>query len=202
MSETAVWSLISIAIGIILACIFHFCITDKAKKTLAYFLLFIAGVIVIVVLFNTNSCGVTSGGTSTGSNTETPTQAGISEPTPDKDEGSSTGAGTSTRIVTTRPYQGRIAAGYNFTVALKDDGTVVCVGGDADINVDSWQGMKQIAAYGNHILGLYENGAVAFTGKSVYGEREVSGWRDVAQVAACYKGSIGLTTDGHVLYTG
>jgi hypothetical protein len=105
-------------------------------------------------------------------------------------------------IKTTRPFQGRIAAGYNYTVALKDDGTVVCIGGNGDIYVENWSGIKQIAGYGNHVLGLYENGTVAFTGKSVSGEKKVTGWSDIVQVAACYQGSIGLKSDGSVVYTG
>ncbi|GEM_PF-1273911 len=135
---------------------------------------------------------------SASADTMTPTPPSKTEtPAPVETTTSSTG-----EIVDTRPYQGIIAAGYNFTVALREDGTVICIGGDGDIYVENWEGIKQIAAYGYHVLGLFENGKVAFTGKSASGEKEVTSWSGIKQVAACYEGSIGLKEDGTVVYAG
>lgn len=101
--------------------------------------------------------------------------------------------------MTMRP--GIVDAGFHFTVALKSDGTVISLGGE-NIYTGGWEGVRQIAAYGNHVVGLCSNGTVVFTGKNVSGESNTAGWSNVVQVAACYEGTIGLTNDGRVLYSG
>lgn len=105
-------------------------------------------------------------------------------------------------IKTTRPYQGRIAAGFNFVAALTDDGKVICVGDTTDINVADWENIKQISAHGYHLLGLYENGTVVFTGTRKSHNDEVADWKDIVQVATCFEGSLGLTREGKVRFTG
>lgn len=97
--------------------------------------------------------------------------------------------------------EGKIAAGYDFTILLRSDGTVVSFGGKA-IDTSGWRDIVQVAAYGDHALGLCKNGAVVSTGLNKSGEGDVSSWENVKQVCASYQGSIALTDDGRVLYTG
>jgi len=201
MSETALWSLIGIVATIVVGCVFYLCTTDGKLKKIAYILLFIAAAIVVYIIFNVQSCSPSPDPSPTPVVTKEAIET-ITSTTPNPTTENSGDPVLSGKIISTRPLQGRIAAGYNFTVALRDDGTVACVGGNGEINVDNWSGIKQIAAYGNHVLGLYENGKVAFAGKSVSGEKNVTGWSDIVQVAACYEGSIGLKSDGTVVYAG
>lgn len=120
----------------------------------------------------------------------TPTIAATPSPTPPNDDG-----------LTFEEAQGKIGAGYDFTILLREDGTVVSFGGKA-IDTSNWENIIQVAAYGNHALGLNANGTVVSTGINVSGECDVYNWKNVKQISASYQGSIAVTNDGHVLYTG
>ncbi|MEA4940663.1 MAG: hypothetical protein VB091_13875 [Christensenella sp.] len=97
--------------------------------------------------------------------------------------------------------EGKIAAGYDFTILLRSDGTVVSFGGKA-IDTSGWRDIIQVAGYGDHALGLCKNGAVVSTGLNKSGECDVSDWENIKQISASYQGSIAVTDDGRVLYTG
>ena len=65
--------------------------------------------------------------------------------------------------------EGKIGAGYDFTILLKEDGTVVSFGGK-QIDTSNWENIVQVAAYGNHALGLNSNGTVVSTGNNYSAE--------------------------------
>ena len=201
MSETVCWSLIGIIVTAVLTALVI--LIKKEQDTLAWIILIVCAFLVLIILFRSESCSHTQDPTSTPTEKPLKTMVNampVSSPTFSAEVPITTPSVA--EVNTIIPYQGRIAAGYNFTVALRDDGTVVCIGGDGDIYVENWEGIKQIAAYGNHVLGLFENGKVAFAGKSASGEKEVTSWSNIKQVAACYEGSIGLKEDGSVVYSG
>jgi alpha-tubulin suppressor-like RCC1 family protein len=103
--------------------------------------------------------------------------------------------------LTPEQAEGKIAAGYDFTILLRNDGTVASFGGKA-IDTSGWRDIIQVAGYGDHALGLCKNGAVVSTGLNKSGECDVSDWENVKQISASYQGSIAVTKDGRVLYTG
>lgn len=137
--------------------------------------------------FGLEGCSVSK---TTPTPTLTPTATIPPTPTPNKHE-----------KLTHEQADGKIAAGYDFTILLRNDGTVVSLGGKA-IDTSNWENIIQVAAYGDHALGLCENGAVMSTGLNVSGECDVASWENVKQVSACYQGTIAVTNDGRVLYTG
>ena len=79
-----------------------------------------------------------------------------------------------------RPEIGNImvAAGPNYTVGLKSDGTLVAVGQNTygQCNVSSWENISAIAAGYYHTLGLRAEGTVVATGQNTYGQCDVSEW--------------------------
>ena len=74
------------------------------------------------------------------------------------------------------PYM--VAAGYNHTVGLKSDGTLVAVGfnQDGECAVGGWTDIVQVAAGGHHTVGLKTDGTVVAVGHNDYGQCDVSGW--------------------------
>ena len=69
----------------------------------------------------------------------------------------------------------QVAAGFENTVGLKADGTVVAVGWNfyGQLDVDSWTGIQQVAAGGNHTVGLKADGTVVAVGKNSFGQCDV-----------------------------
>lgn len=114
-----------------------------------------------------------------------------------------------TETITTQPEQnnglqiksGIVAAGTNFTIMLKDDGTVITLG-DTNINTSEWRDIIQVAADGYFAIGLKSDGTVVASGDLRHGEGDVSSWRDVVQVACGYRHTIAVTKEGTVYYTG
>ena len=131
-----------------------------------------------------------SGCTATATPSPTPTSTPTPSPTPNSHE-----------ALTPAQAEGKIAAGYDFTILLRSDGTVVSFGGKA-IDTSGWRDIIQVAGYGDHALGLCRNGAVVSTGLNKSGECDVSNWENVKQISASYQGSIAVTDDGRVLYAG
>ena len=74
-----------------------------------------------------------------------------------------------------------ISAGYDYTVGLKADGTVVATGdnGSGRCKESYWTDIVSIAAGGWHTVGLKTDGTVVATGSSVYGQCNVSDWTDI-----------------------
>ncbi len=97
-----------------------------------------------------------------------------------------------------------VAAGYEHSVILREDGTVVAFGGNdwGQCDVQDWTGITEIAAGYPVTLGLRADGTVAVAGANVHGECEVSGWTDIVEVSGGHWHSVGLRRDGTVLATG
>ena len=70
-----------------------------------------------------------------------------------------------------------ISAGYEHTVGLKSDGTVVAVGGNEDgqCNVQNWTDIVAISAGNKHTVGLKSDGTVVAVGRNSGGECFVGG---------------------------
>ena len=97
-----------------------------------------------------------------------------------------------------------LAAGLDYTVGLKADGTVVVVGwnDDGQCDVSDWRDIVAVAAEGVHTIGLKADGTVAAVGWNDDGQCDVSGWRDIVAVAAGGEHTIGLRADGTVVAVG
>jgi alpha-tubulin suppressor-like RCC1 family protein len=99
----------------------------------------------------------------------------------------------------------QVAAGFEYTVGLKSDGTVVAVGnnGDGQCAVNSWVGITQVAAGAIDTVGLKSDGTVVAKGYDVYGQCSgVSSWTGIIQVAAGNSFTVGLKSDGTVVAVG
>jgi alpha-tubulin suppressor-like RCC1 family protein len=100
--------------------------------------------------------------------------------------------------------QPMVAAGYEHTVGLKSDGTVVAVGyydlGQTDVG--GWTDIIQVAAGHLHTVGLKSDGTVVAVGWNGYGQTNVSGWTGIIQVAAGLGHTVGLKSDGTVVAVG
>ena len=98
-----------------------------------------------------------------------------------------------------------VSAGSNFTVGLKDDGTVLVVGGSSfgnQFDVSSWTDIVAISAGANHIVGLKKNGTAVATGNNMGGQCNVSVWRDIVAISTGESYSIGLKSNGTVVVAG
>ena len=106
-----------------------------------------------------------------------------------------------------------ISAGYEHTVALRNDGTCLVtpyVPSDEDLdsgqcNVSDWTGLVSVSAGFMHTVGLKADGTVLATTvtESVfdYGQSDVSDWTDIVAVAAGHAHTLGLRKDGTVVST-
>jgi hypothetical protein len=96
-----------------------------------------------------------------------------------------------------------VAAGNDYTVGLKSDGTVVAVGynGNGECEVGNWTGIVQVAAGGYHTVGLKSDGTVVAVGKNDEGQCNVSSWTHIVRVAAGVEHTVGLKADGTVVTT-
>ena len=97
-----------------------------------------------------------------------------------------------------------ISTGYNHTVALKSDGTVVAIGENINgqCDVSEWTDIVAVAAGGNHTVGLKSDGTVVAVGNNRYGQCDVSGWKDIVAVATGSAHTVGLKSDGTVVAVG
>ena len=97
-----------------------------------------------------------------------------------------------------------LAAGYNHTVGLKADGTVVAAGSYScgQYDVSGWRDIVAVAAGIFHTVGLKADGTVAAAGWNDDGQCDVSGWRDIVAVAAGTEHTVGLRADGTVVTVG
>ena len=97
-----------------------------------------------------------------------------------------------------------VAAGYDHTVGLKSDGTVVAVGANfyGQCDVSSWTGIAQVAAGCHHTVGLKSDGTLVAVGVNSDGQCDVSSWTGIVQVAAGYYHTVGLKSDGTVVTVG
>ena len=101
-------------------------------------------------------------------------------------------------------YRGFIATSNEYTVGMKDDGTVVAVGNNDEGGciVSKWRDVVAIAVGNCHTVGLKLDGTVVAVGCNYDGRCNVSGWRDIVAIAAGNNHTIGLKSDGTVVATG
>ena len=100
--------------------------------------------------------------------------------------------------------QPALAGGFDHTVGLCNDGTVVATGdnGLGQCSVDSWSDIVAVAAGAYHTVGLRSDGTVVATGRNNDGQCDVDSWSDVVAVAAGAYHTVGLRSDGTVIATG
>ena len=92
-----------------------------------------------------------------------------------------------------------IAAGYDFTVAVKVDGTVFQAGGKFDTS--NWTNIIAVSG-NNHVVGLRADGTVIAVGNNRSGQCDVSNWSNIVAVAAKWGTTLGLKADGTVITVG
>ncbi len=94
-----------------------------------------------------------------------------------------------------------ISTNYEYTLGLKEDGTVVSTGEESGRIVDSWENVVAVGAGHNHVVGLKEDGTVYashFHGFIVEVE-EVMEWTDIVAIAVGSAHTVGLKEDGTVI---
>ena len=99
-----------------------------------------------------------------------------------------------------------IAAGYDHTVALKSDGTVVATDYtgdyyDGQCDVVGWTDIVAIAVGSTYTVGLKSDGTVVAVGDNNYSQCDVDDWTDIVAVAAGDNHTVGLKSDGTVVVT-
>ena len=93
---------------------------------------------------------------------------------------------------------------YEFSVAVKSDGTVVATGNndDGQCDVSAWRDIVAVAASSSHTVGLKSDGTVVATGSNSSGQCNVSAWEDIVAIYADGLITIGLKSNGTVIATG
>ncbi len=98
-----------------------------------------------------------------------------------------------------------IACGYEYTVGLKSDGTVVATGDNdyGQCDVSGWTDIVAIDCGSFHTVGLKADGTVVATGNNKYGQYDyVEYWTDIVAIACGGWHTVGLRADGTVVVTG
>ena len=97
-----------------------------------------------------------------------------------------------------------VAAGYRYTVGLRNDGTVVSAGYNlwGNRNVDSWTDIVAVAAGDFHTVGLRSDGTVVAVGYGLRGNCDVDSWTDIVAVVTGDYHTVGLRSDGTVIAIG
>ena len=100
-----------------------------------------------------------------------------------------------------------LSAGFDHTVGLKADGTVIAVGDyrGGQCNVGDWTDIVAVAAGDEHTVGLKADGTVVATKVPWYtneGQCNVGDWADIVAVSAGDKHTVGLKADGTVVAVG
>ncbi len=100
--------------------------------------------------------------------------------------------------------EGRIAAGFEHTVVLMDDGTVRAFGDNSygQLNVESWQNVIYVAAGAYHTLGLTADGRVLACGDNTHLQTDTGFFSGVKAIAAGDYASFVLLGGGQVLSAG
>jgi hypothetical protein len=95
-------------------------------------------------------------------------------------------------------------AGISHSILIKKDKTVIGLGSNENgqINVSTWNNIKQVACGYSHSIGLKEDGTVIGTGLNTNNQLDVSSWTNIKQVACGYNHTVGLKIDGTVVATG
>lgn len=97
-----------------------------------------------------------------------------------------------------------ISAGYDHTVSIKADGTVVAVGNNEDgqCNTSAWKDIAAISTGTFHTLGLKSDGTVVGVGNYMDNRRKVGDWKDIVAISAGGAHTVGLKADGTVIAVG
>lgn len=97
-----------------------------------------------------------------------------------------------------------ISAGYEHSVCLKTDGTVVATGENyyGQRNVGTWSNIVAVSAGNRHTVGLKADGTVVAIGTISDDRCDVGSWRDIFAVSARFSHTVGLKADGTVVATG
>ncbi len=100
--------------------------------------------------------------------------------------------------------QPTLAAGFDYIVGIRSDGTVVATGfnDEGQCNVGNWNDIVAVAAKGNFTVGLRNDGTVVATGFNGSGQCTVDSWTDIVAVAAGVNHTVGLHSDGTVVAIG
>jgi alpha-tubulin suppressor-like RCC1 family protein len=109
------------------------------------------------------------------------------------------------RIEEQDKYKTCIFASFDFTVALKTDGTVVAVGNNREgqCKTSGWRDIVAISVAENvHTVGLKADGTVVAVGYNKDGRCNTGGWRDIVAVSAGGNSTVGLKADGTVVVVG
>ena len=96
----------------------------------------------------------------------------------------------------------KVCEGDSFSVVLLEDGTVLS-SGLIDKNskiISEWKNIVDIAAGGNHIVGIDSNGRTYCVGNDE--ACEIAGTRNIKKVFASENASILLSNDGSIIYSG
>lgn len=92
-----------------------------------------------------------------------------------------------------------VAAGFQQTLAVREDGTVLSAG---PLDVSGWREIVAVAAGRSHAAGLRADGSVIAAGDNTFGQCNVAAWRNVISIAAGENHTLGLRADGTLLLTG
>lgn len=97
-----------------------------------------------------------------------------------------------------------IAAGCDFTIGIKTDGTVLATGNnnDGQCDVSDWTDIIAVSAGENHTVGLENDGTVIAVGNNEHGQCDVTEWTDIVKISAGGNHTVGLKKDGTVVATG
>ena len=104
-------------------------------------------------------------------------------------------------FISQKPF---ISAGFNYTIGLKDDGTVVAVGNNDNGQCDvlKWKDIVAISSGGEYTVGLKSDGTVVAVGENDDGQCVVSNWKDIVAISARYNHTVGLKIYGTVVAVG
>lgn len=96
-----------------------------------------------------------------------------------------------------------ISAGGH-TVCLTNGGSILAAGGndDGELELDSWNHIRDISAGNGFTVGLREDGTVVAAGNNDYGQCDVADWTDIVAVYAGYWSTVGIKADGTVVLAG
>ncbi len=97
-----------------------------------------------------------------------------------------------------------VAYGYNYAVAITDDGNVVLAGDNTSVKQDfsNWNNMKKIVSGGFHTVGLKSDGTVMATGVNYANQTNVYEWNNIIDISAGISHTVALKSDGTVVATG
>ena len=103
-----------------------------------------------------------------------------------------------------QPKTTTISAGYQHTVSLRTDGTVVATGYSANkrCDVTEWSDIIFVSAGDTHTVGLKSDGTPIVVGDNGLGQCDVNDWSNISGISAGSYYTVGLKADGTVVATG